>query len=430
MEILRMEKKSSSEGNLWKHRNFLKLWAGQTVSFLGSQVTTLALPLTAVIFLQASALQMGVLQAASSLPVLVFGLIAGVWVDRVRRRPLLIGVDIGRAVLLGTIPLAAFFHILHIEQLYVIAFLVGILTIFFDVAHTSFLPSLVERQDLVEGNSKLEVSRAGALIVGPSFAGLLLQIVTAPIAIIIDALSFVGSAIFISWIRVQESLPRADEQKTSAFADIREGLHTVWSQPILRSLALSLGVYNLFSSMLYAMYVLYATRFLQIPPSLLGIVYATGNLGFPIGAMLAQRAMRRFGIGPTIVWAACISDAAFLLIPLANGPVLFAAPLLIAAQFFASLTGPITAINQLSLRQSITPDRLQGRVNGTMRFIALSAAPIGALIAGTIGQTLGLRLAVLIAALGMQLGFVVLLISPVRRFHKQPEVEPEVAPQS
>ncbi len=407
---------------LWKHKDFLKLWAGQTISLAGSQVTTLALPLVAVITLNATPFQMGLFQVANSIPVLLLGLFVGVWVDRMRRRPILITADLGRALLLGSIPLAALFHFLHIEYLYLVIFLVGILNLFFDVAHTSLLPSLVTRERIVEGNSKLEVSRSGAMMFGPALAGILVQLVTAPLAMIVDALSFVGSACFLIRIRQQEEVSRVRDQKTGILADIGEGLRAIWSNQLLRTLASSLATYNFFASMVNTMYLLYATRFLKVPPSLLGVIFGLGSVGFMLGALLANPAKKRFGIGPTIVWAACISDVGFLLIALtANQPLLIAVPLLIGAQFISTLTGPITAINQLSLRQSITPDRLQGRVNGTMRFTAQCLSPIGGLVAGTIGSAIGLWPAIFIGTLGIQFGFVILLFSPVRTFREQPQ---------
>ncbi|HET9221690.1 MAG TPA: MFS transporter, partial [Roseiflexaceae bacterium] len=319
-----------------------------------------------------------------------------------------------RAVLLVTIPLAGYLGVLDMKHLYVVAFLGGILTVFFDIAHMSLLPSLVARDRLVEGNSKLEVSRSIAMIAGPGIAGILIQLFTAAVALIFDAVSFLASALFLLLIRTPES-PAAHAATPQRFwAEVAEGLRTVWSQPLLRAMALSLCTFNFFYNLIGAVYVLYVVRDLGIVPAMLGLVYTIGSVGFALGAALAGRAARRFGVGPAIVWGVCLSDAAFLLIPLASRQDQLMVPLLIAAQLLATFAGPITAINQLSLRQAITPDRLLDRVNATMRTIALGAAPAGALLAGLLGGALGLRATLAIGACGIQLGFVILLLSPLR----------------
>ncbi len=407
---------------LWANRDFLRLWAAQTVSFVGSQVTLVALPLTAVLSLQASPAQMGMLRAVELAPALLIGLVAGAWVDRVRRRPILISADIGRALLLGAIPLAAALGILSIGPLYAVAFLVGILTVFFDVAHLSLLPALVPADRLIEGNSKLEVSRSVAMVAGPGFAGLLVQLITAPLAIAVDALSFLVSALFLLRIRTPEQAPAASSSRRNILADVADGLRAVWGQPLLRAMALSLCVFNLFYSMVGAVYVLFVVRELHLTPGVLGLIYAVGSLGFPLGATFAGRAARRWGVGPTIVWGAGVSDAAFLLVPLAGGAPAAAAAILIAAQMLATLAGPMTAINQLSLRQAITPMHILGRVNATMRVISLGAAPLGALLAGGLGSQLGLRPTLAIGVLGLQLGFLVLLLSPLRTMRADPAI--------
>jgi len=409
---------------LWGHAEFRKLWAAQTVSFVGSQVTLLALPLAAVLTLHASSAQMGLLRAVSLAPALLLGLVAGVWVDRVHRRPILILADLGRAVLLGTIPLMAFAGSLSIGYLYLVAVLTGILTTFFDVAQASLLPMLVARERLVEGNSKLEVSRSLAMIVGPGLAGPLVQLVTAPLAIGVDALSFLGSAVFLALMRTPEPAPTPPAEQSSLWSDMADGLRMVWQHPLLRSMALSLSVYNFFSSLIAAVYVLYVVGQLTLPPTVVGLIYTLGSVSFLIGATGAQRVARRFGVGPTIVWGAGVSDAGALLIPLASGSAVTTVLLLIAAQCVATLAGPITAITQLSLRQAATPDRLQGRVNGAMQAIALGMSPAGALVGGAFGGVLGLHATVLIGAIGMQAGFLVLLLSPLRRLASAQPTEP------
>lgn len=405
---------------LWRHANFRKLWTGQTVSLLGSQVTALALPVAATLSLHATAFQMGILGVTSALPTLFFGLFVGVWVDRFHRRPLLIGADLGRAFVLGSIPVVALFGLLRMEQLYIVAFLAGTLTLLFNIAHISLLPSLVKREQLVEGNSKLELSRSGAVIVGPSVAGLLIQWVTAPFAIVVDALSFLASAAFLSRIHASEPAPLAAKQHPSFWSDLQIGLRTIGKHPILRSFIASLAAFNFFSYMIRALYVLYIIRILGISPALLGVIYAAGSVGFPIGASLAGHVARRLGTGPTIIWGAGVSNAAYLLIVLAHGSLIYAVSVLIVAQLLVSLASAITAINQQSMRQTMTPNELQGRVNGATLFLASGTGTVGAFIAGILGQSLGLQSTLIIATVGIQLGTIILLITPFRGFREPP----------
>ncbi len=400
---------------LWRHADFRRLWAGQTVSLAGSQITALALPVAAALALHANVLQMGLLTVAGSLPTLLFGLVVGVGVDRFRRRPLLIGADIGRAVLLASIPLAALFGRLSMEQLYVVTFLAGSLTLLFNVAHLSLLPSLVRPDQFIEGNSKLELSRSGAVIVGPSVAGLLIQVMTAPFAIALDALSFLGSAAFLARIHTKEPTPIAPTKKGSVWADLSAGIQIIVRQPILRSFLASLAAFNFFSYMIRALYVLYVLRALGVSPGLLGVIYAAGSAGFPIGALLAGPLARRLGAGPAIILGAGLSNLAYLLILLAHGSLVFIVSALIAAQFLVALPSAVTAINQVSIRQALTPNDARGRVNGASLFLASGGGAVGALVGGALGQAIGLESTLIVAIVGIQLGTIILLLSPVRR---------------
>jgi MFS family permease len=406
---------------LWRHPEFLKLWAAQAISAVGSQVTTLALPLTATLLLQASAIEMGLLHALNSVPSLLFGLAAGVCVDRLRRRPVVIAADVGRAVVLASIPLAWLLGVLRVEQLFLVALLASTLTVFFDVAHHSYLPTLVSDEQLADGNGKLEASRSLAMTAGPGLGGLLVQFLTAPMAILADALSYLVSAVLLVLIRADEPPPRRQKQAGGGFwSDLVEGLRAVANEPLLRSMAASLCLFNLFSSWVGAAYVLYVIGELEVAPAALGLIYAAGGVAFSVGALSAAAVARRFGVGPAIVWGAGISDAALLVVPLAGLWPAAAIPVLMLAQAVATLAGPVTAINQLSLRQALTADRLRGRVNATMRVIALGAGPLGAVAGGLLGEHFGLWPAVLVGAIGAQLGFVVLLLSPVRAIRDLP----------
>jgi len=410
-----------SFGGLWRHPEFVKLWAGQTISRFGSEISQLAIPLTAALVLNASPAQMGLLAAFEFAPFLLLSLLAGVWVDRLPRRPILIVADIGRAFLLGSIPVAAIAGTLRIEQLYLVGILTGTLTVFFDVADQSYLPVLVKREHLVEGNSKLEMSRSVAQITGPGVAGVLVQVVTAPLAVAVDAASFVASVLFLLFIRTPEPPPvRHANGPGSVWAELREGLAVVLSNPLLRSIAGCTGTFNLFGNAMFAVYVLYVTRQLEISPALLGLILAAAGPGALLGALVAGRVAARFGLGITIIGSILIGALATLLVPLATGPTVVVAVMLMLAQFIGGFANPVYNINQVSLRQAITPDRVQGRMNASMRFLVWGTIPIGALLGGALGETFGLRPTLLAMALCSLLAPLWIVFSPVRALQVQP----------
>jgi MFS family permease len=378
---------------------------------------------------------MGILAAVEFAPFLLLSLFAGVWVDRLPRRPILIIADIGRALLLASIPLAAVLGVLRIEQLFVVALATGVLTVFFDVADQAFLPALVSRENLVEGNSKLEVSRSVAQILGPGVAGGLVQLVTAPIAVLIDAASFIASVLFLIGIRVPEpAIERPSGPQAGVWAEIREGLGVVLSNPVLRSIAGCTATSNLFGNVMGAVFILYATRSLNLAPAELGLVFAAMGPGALLGALVANRVAQRLGLGRTLFGSTLIGGLASLLIPLASGADtraegpghLLVVGLLMLANFVIGLENPIYNINQVSLRQAITPDRLQGRMNASMRFIVWGTMPIGSLLGGALGDLMGLWPTVLVGVLGGLLAPLWVLFSPVRGLRDQPTpiVEP------
>ena len=380
----------------------------------------LALPLTAALVLEATPAQMGILEAAGALPSLLLGLFAGAWVDRRRRRPILIAADVGRAVLLMLIPIAAILHVLHIEHLYAVAFLLSMLGLFFQVAYGPFLLSLIGRERLVEGNSKLQVSRSVAEIAGPGLAGWLAELVTAPISIALNALSSLVSGIFLVLIQTPEPTPDPVEQGQSIWHEIGEGLRLVLGDRSLRAIAGCVGTLSLFNSALEAVWILYVTRQLRIAPGLLGLIRASGSVGFLIGALLPGHVARRFGLGPAIIGGILLTALSDLLTPLAGGPTIAVVAILVAAQFFFGLGLTIFNVGQVSLRQAATPDHLQGRMNATMHVIALSIVPLGGLLGGALGETIGPRTTLITAALGEILSVAWLLFSPLRSLREQP----------
>jgi MFS family permease len=406
-------------GGLWRHADFLKLWSSETVSQFGTQVTELALPLVAIVTLDVSAFEVALLGVIELAPFILISLPAGVWVDRMPRKQILVVADIGRALLLATIPLAYWLDALSIWQLYAVGFAFGALTVFFDVAYQSYLPSLVEREQLVEGNAKLEVSRSGAQIAGPSIAGPLIDLLTAPIALVADAVSFLSSALFLFGIKREEQLPeRTHEEKPRMRGELAEGVRYVLGHRYLRWIAASTATFNFFGSIMFAIYLVYAVRELELSPTAIGFIFAVGNIGYLAGALVTGRISERLGVGPAIVLGAA-TGAASLLIPIA--PQASPIPFLIAAQAITSFGLPVYNVTQVSMRQAITPERLQGRMNSVMRFIVWGVMPLGSLIGGAIATELSLRAAIWVGAAGMTLAFLPVLLSPVRSLRRVPE---------
>ncbi|MGH2356187.1 MAG: MFS transporter [Chloroflexota bacterium] len=402
------------------HPDFLKLWAGQTISLFGSQVTVLALPLAAVLAFGASAAEMGVLTALQFAPALAVGLFAGVWVDRLRRRPVLIVADVGRAALLVTIPAAAFLGLLRIELLYAIAFGKGALDVLSDVARGSFLPSLVRREQLAEANGKLAMSRSVASVAGPGLGGALVQLLTAPVAMAVDAISFIVSALCLGIIRAPEAAPAPPAQGRRMWAEIKEGLGVVLGNPLLRIPAGAAAILNLFAAWVTAIEILYFTRELRLEPAVLGTVLTAGSFTAPVGAALSARAAKRFGLGPTMIGAMLTFCAAHLPVALAAGPPLLVALSLLVAIALVRFITPIYEVNSATLQQAVTPHRLLGRVGASARFVIHGPVPIGALLGGAVGTAIGLRPAFALAVLGQFLAVLWLFLSPVRRLREPP----------
>ncbi|MEJ7751962.1 MAG: MFS transporter [Candidatus Limnocylindrales bacterium] len=411
---------------LIRHPDFLKLWTAETISQFGTQVSLLALPLIAATILDVPPFEFALLATLEFLPFILLSLPAGVWVDRLRRRPILIITDIGRAIALFSVPVAVFFDVLTIEQLYVVGFFIGCMTVFFDVAYQSYLPALVERDELIEGNSKLEISRSAAQIAGPGTAGVLIGLVTAPLAIVLDALSFLGSAFFLLIIRRSE--PRPAPRVTAGGGkgpgmrtEIAEGLRFVLGNRYLRTIAASTALFNLWGNVATSILLLYLVRELAFTPELLGIAFSLGAIGFLAGALIASRVAARFGVGRTIVGAAMLSGPAFL--PIALAPADLALPFVAAGGFVGGMGGAIYNINQVSFRQAITPERMQGRMNATMRFIVWGTIPVGTITGGFLGGLIGLHETIWVGAIATLFAFVPVFLGPVRTILTMPRPE-------
>jgi MFS family permease len=408
---------------LWQSRNFVRLWLSETVSLFGSHITFLALPITAVLLLNADPAQMGILGACQYLPFLLIGPFAGVWVDRLPRLPVLIGANIGRALLLSLIPLAVLLNMLSIVQLYILGFLVGTLTLFFDVAYQSFFPSVVDRANLIEGNSKLEVSRSVAQIVGPGLGGTLVQILTAPIAILFDSISFIISALLLSSIRAQEKPSRSQESTQTVWQEMVDGGTLVIRNPVLRALALAAGTFNLFNSMTTVILILYMSDILGISPGIIGVIFTIGACGSLLGAVTVERIGHILGVGPTIIWAIVLASIGAILVPLASGSLFVIVVFLITAQFLESLAVVLYNVQEVSITQAITPDQMLGRVNAIMRMITWGTLPLGSLLGGWLAQFITIRPTLVISAVGQLIAIIWLLFSPVYALRKHSSLE-------
>jgi MFS family permease len=418
-------------GGLWRHPDFLKLWSAETVSQFGTQVSLLAIPFVAVVVLDASTFQVAALGVVDFLPFMIFTLPAGVWVDRLRRRPILIAGDFGRAVLLLSIPIAYVLDVLTLGQLYVVGFLVGTCTVFFDVAYQSYLPALVEREQIIDGNSKLEISRSAAQIGGPGFAGLLIQAFSAPYAILIDAVSFLGSGLFFFGIRRHEeplAVHVSGEKEPSLWTELKEGLRFVLGNANLRAQAGCTATSNFFSNVSFAIVIVFLVRELGLSAGVIGIALSLGSVGSLIAAFTATRLSGRFGIGPTTIAVGLLWGPATLLIALApEGNA--AIPFLVVAQLMLGFAIVVYNIVQVSYRQAICPPRLQGRMNSTMRFIVWGAIPVGGLVGGVLGSTIGLRETIVVGAIGSGLSFLWILLSPQRHLREMPEPIDDIVPE-
>lgn len=390
----------------------MRLWGGQTISEFGSWLG--ALSLLAILVLDATPAQMGILETLKAAPALMVGLFAGVWVDRRRRRPLLVGADIGRAVVLGLVALAAVAGLVKMVHLYTAALVVGSLTVLFNLAYHSYVPGLVRRDQLVDANSKLGATASLAEIASPGLGGLLVQLISAPFTMLLDAASYLASALFVGSIRRQEKTPQRDAQSGSVWRDIETGLRLVTDHPLLRATAGASATRSFFGGFYAALYSLYVLREVGLSPAVLGLLIGAGGVGSFFGALLAGRFNRHLGWGNGLIVASFTSGSFALLIPLAAGPPLTAAVILLISQLIGDAFLTIYVIGELSLRQTITPDRLLGRANASFEFLVGGVGAIGILVGGLAGEVLGLRPATAVAALGMIFAFLWLFLSPLR----------------
>lgn len=410
----------------WRHADFLKLWSAETISLVGTQVTALALPLTAILRLNASTFQVGLLASVQYLPFLVVGLPAGSIVDRLRRLPVLVSADLGRAALLIVVPLLAWLGQLSLGVLYPVAFAVGVLSVFSDIALQSYLPSLVSSEQIVHANAKLELSYSGSQLAGPGLGGILVQTLTAPIAIVFDVASYLCSAVLLLLIRRREPTPTASGPMVDLRRlgrDILAGLRFVFAHRLIRPLALATGTANFFYllGMTGAILALFAVRQLHVSPLLFGVVLLLGNVGSVAGALASTWVLKHVRFGVMMVIAPLSAAAGVALIALATPAT--AVPQIAAGVIVGQFGVTIYDISQLSLRQAVTPADLLGRMNATVRFVNWGPIPIGAFLGGVLGQAIGLRDVLWLAVAGCLLPGLWLGWSAVRTLRSLPTRE-------
>jgi len=408
-------------GGLWLSASFRRLWLSLTVTSFGAQITNLALPLTAALLLHATPMQMGILVALETLPFALFSLHAGVLLDRVRKLPVIIAADVGRGIALLAIPVTAWFGVLSMEILFAVGFLCGMQNVVGGAAYQVLLAQMAGRKRLVEANAKVTLGETSAALVGPGIAGGLIQLLTAPFAIALDAMTFFASALMLRRIKAPSDVAR-DGGNGGVWHEIGEGLKLVWGNRTLWGLAWLAGMWQFLHHMQVAVLILFATRDLGLSAGAIGICFVFGGAGCVLASASAERLSARFGIGPVIVHGLILSAFGWQAYGLIGGPPWLATLLLGTAMLVFDFGAILYAINYLSLRQAITPDRLLGRMTATMRFVTVASAPIGSLVGGALASQIGLRSTLLaVGMLGLLLSAAAVLWSPVRRHRSLPE---------
>jgi predicted MFS family arabinose efflux permease len=400
------------------NRSFRDFWTGQTISLFGDQVSLLAIPLLAALELNVSPAQMGLLTAAALAPNLLFSIHLGAWTDRrPRRRELLIGADIGRALLLLTIPLAWALGVLTLTQLYVVSFLAGSLGVVFSIAYDIVFVSLLDRDDYIEGSSLLNASRAASFVAGNSVAGLLVQWLTAPFALLLDSFSYLASAFFVRRAKSVEAPPAPAD--AGGLANLVAGGRFIWRTPLIRASLLASATLNLFNTAFYALLVLYATRHLGMSAGAVGLALGIGGLGSLVGVLLTRRLNRRLGLGMSLISAFVLTPAPLVLVPLASGSPI-PAVMVGVSEFFTGIGVMVLDVGLGALYAALVPDQLRARVSGAFLLVNYGVRPIGALAGGLLATVLGLQATMWVTTIGALAGVLWLLPSPMPRLRELP----------
>ncbi len=402
---------------------FRNFWLGQTISVFGDQITLLAIPVVAVLVLDAQPAEMGLLTAVGLLPHLLFSLPSGVLLDRVaRRRRLMIAVDIARALVIATIPLAFVFGLISLPQLFIVTFLVGTLAVLFDISWNTLFVAVTPRQDFVSANALLNGSRSLAYVAGPSVGGVLIQVLGAPLAVLTDAVSYLVSALFLGRVKAVEPAGQ------SIRFQLATGLRFIFGDSIMRPALLSVATVNLFNFAFAALFILYVTTNLAVEPGLLGLALGSGAVGGVIGALLANRIGRRIGLGPAYALGLFIFPASLIAIPLVTGSLPVVLTMLFITEFGAGFGVMILDINAGSIIQGRTPDAIRGRATGAWRLINYGVRPIGALLGGALGAAIGVRETLIVVTIASLAGLLWLIGSPLLRLRDLPDPAPGYGP--
>jgi MFS family permease len=403
---------------LWSDPNFVRLWSAATVSTFGTLVTRTALPFVAIILLHATPLSIGLLSVAEFAPGFLVGLVAGVWVDRLPRRPIMIACDLGRAVLVLTIPLAAAAGQLTLAQLYLVAIAASVLTVFFDVAYRSYLPTLISQDALIEGNSKLSAAGSAAETLAFGSGGWLVQWFSAPTAMLVDALSFLWSAFWVFRITAPEQQGRTQNRPANMFQEIADGLRATWHDPILRAMTIASMLIAAGYRMVGTVFLLFVYGQLGFGPGLLGLVFAVGGLSSLLGAAAVGRITRLAGFGPAMILAIAFVALGQGMVTLASGASAVALLLLIGQQLVSDPAATVYDVVEVSLRQTLAPEALLGRINASVRVVEAGAMVIGSLLGSILGETIGLRLTILVGSVIIALTGLWLAATPLRHLRE------------
>jgi MFS family permease len=405
---------------IWNNPDFLRLWSGETISRLGSQITSFSIPMLAALTLHATPLQMGYLGTSLYLPHLITPLFAGVWIDHHQRKPILIAANMIRALLIGSIPVMAWVGKIQIEYLYIVCFLMGIAQVIFELAYHSYFPTIVERDKLIEANSKLMASISFAEIGGPALAGFLVQWITAPFALIVDSLSFLVSVFTTASIQKAEPEFVASMTFKSFMANIKDGFQIVLRIPHLRALVGEASTFNLFAMIQMTVFTLYATRELGLDPVTIGLISTIASIGSLAGATLSDKAAKHFGLGKAMFGSFLLASIPHLLLLLVNDTRYFNIVVLTLSFLLTGVGISVSQVFVWSIRQSLTPTGKLGRANAAYRFFVAGITPIGAMIGGYLGETVGLRMTINISAIGILLILPWIIFSPLTSLEELP----------
>lgn len=406
--------------SLWRHRPYVLLWSGETISQTGAQISLVAVPLTAIAVLHAGPTEVSLLTALQYAPVFLITLFAGAWLDRHRRRPVLIATNLVRFLLIMLIPVSYLTDLLSLGLLYLVTFAVGLLTAVSDVAYLVYLPSLVSREQLVEANAKLEGVYSIAQIGGPGLGGVLVQWVAAPVALVANAGTYLLAALTFFGIRKPEVVEKPERKSQPMRTEIADGLRAILGHRVLRMLVTQVAVYNLFEQIVITLYLLFGIRDLKLGAGELGVILATASVGGLVGALVAGRAAKAFGIGRCLVGSLVVSAAGLVVVPFTPATPVLAIVMLVTGFLVYGFGLGISNIHSLSVRTALAPPGLLGRVTATFRLIIYGTIPIGALLAGVLGNLVGIRAAIMLGAAPLLVLCILFWFSPVRHVDISP----------